>query len=140
MGTSPAIVKADFTLDGDLKFSIAKDADADSTAEKDVMAGPCRITNIRVDNNVDTDSGTQTVVYLKLYDDLNPTVGTTAPDYIFEIPADQQVNLNPKGGKGIKFVNGLSYAVVQEPGTAGTTDPATNTTVTVTMDLLPGVG
>lgn len=136
MATTPTVTKADFVLGGDLKFSVVKDDDANATVEKDVMAGPCRVTHIKVKND---NSGTPTVVYLKLYDDLNPTVGTTAPDFDFKIPSGVEFSLPLNGGKGIKFVNGLSFACIKEAGTAASAQTAPDTNVDVFLTTLPGV-
>ena len=133
MGASPTAVRADFTLDGDLKASVVQDADADSTIEKDVMSGPCRVTHIKVE------SAATTAVYLKMFDDLNPTLGTSAPDYDFKIPLNVEFGIPINGGAGIPFANGLSFACINEAGTAagGQTDP--DGTVAVTLSCLPGV-
>lgn len=137
MGASPTAVRADFALDGDLKATVVKDADADSTVEKDVMSGPCRVTHIKA---VHTGAA---VVYLKLFDDLDPTLGTTAPDFDFKIPASGngaiEFGIPINGGAGIPFDNGLSFACINEAGTAAgaQTNPISN--VAVYLTCLPGV-
>lgn len=136
MGASPTAVRADFALDGDLKATVVKDADADSTVEKDVMSSPCRVTHIKVKND---GTGTPTAVYLKLFDDLDPTLGTTAPDYDFKIPANVEFGIPINGGEGIPFANGLSFACIKEAGTAATTQTDPDTTVEVYLTCLPGV-
>lgn len=116
-----------------LKFTTIRDADVDATPELDVMAGPCRVTHIRVGN---VDSSTA-LAYLKLYDDPNPTVGTSIPDYVFELPAGKIVDLSL--GSGIPFANGLSFACVTTGGTAGLASPGASAVVTANLTLLPGV-
>lgn len=133
MGASPTAVRADFTLDGDLKATVVKDADADSTVEKDVMSGPCRVTHIKVNSTATT------AVYLKLFDDLDPTLGTTAPDYDFKIPLNVEFGIPINGGEGIPFANGLSFAVINEAGTAAAAQTDPDATVEVYLTCLPGV-
>lgn len=114
-------------------FSQVQDAAVGATAIKDVMSGPCRIKGISVANV----GGSANAVWLKMYDDLNPTVGTTAPAYSFPIPINFSDSI-PVPVEGLKFVNGLSYCVEDTSGgTAGTSAPAD--TVSVGMTLLEGI-
>lgn len=119
MPTAPSFTRADFE-----DFSLLKDADADEVVVKDAMQGPCRVTEIQVLGP------TSATGYLKLYDDANPTVGTTVPDYVLPVTV---------AGTAVKttytfpdtplvFRNALSWALVQEAGTAGTTAPASTCT------------
>ena len=104
-------------------FVQIKDADCNATAEKDIFAGPCRVTAIRIANP------SAAIAYVKLYNDKNPTVGTTAPAFVLEVPvmaanvAEEQPCNPPDGWL---FSEGLSIACVTTAGTAGTTSPATN--------------
>ena len=115
-------------------YRIVKDTDADGTVERDVCAGPCRLTHIHVTN---PNAG---AVYLKLFDKVDPTVGTDAPDEIVEC-----VGSGTEGGvtdvpvhppKGLLFSTALSFACVTAGGTAGTTSPTSN--VTVVLHVQPG--
>lgn len=127
MATTPTITRSDYP-----GFSVVKDVDCDSTPERDVMSGPCRVTHIHVNN-----PNAAEAEYLKLFDDINPVIGGSDPDFIFEIPANGTFDIPINPGEGIAFQNGLSFALVQEAGTAGTTDPTSN--VTVVFTLLKGV-
>jgi len=114
-------------------FSQAQDATVGATAIKDLMAGPCRVTNISVHNA----GGSANLCYLKMWDAVNPTVGTTAPDFVFPIPA-AFVDSIVIGEGGLKFINGLSYAVEDTGGgTAGTSAPAD--TVKIGFTLVEGL-
>lgn len=126
MATTPTITKAKWS-----GVTLIKDADANGTVEKDVMEGPCRLTHVAFTSSIPAE-----VLYLKFYDDANPVVGTTDPVLVLEIPitAPKDFPINP--GVGLVFETALSFALVQEAGTAGTTDP-TNTEVVV-LTLLPG--
>jgi len=57
--------------------------------------------------------------HLRLYDNADPTVGTTDPDFIFKLTEAITWTIVD----GITFSN-LSYAAVQEDGTSGNTGPA----------------
>lgn len=117
---------------------IIRNTDANGTVEKDVRAGAMTLYGMYVDNTP-TDAAP---AYIKFWDHANPTIGTTPPDYVFEIEGNgsgdtKAVNAGDvymvfNGGTGIPFSVGMSYAVVTTGGTAGTTNPAT--TVKVDME------
>lgn len=102
----------------------------DGSAYLDLMVGPCRVMNIHV-NNADG-----SLNYVKLYDDLNPTIGTSVPDYVFEVPASVETPFPCNPGKGLPFDKGVSLAVVTAGGTGGITGP---TLVTVSLTCLKGL-
>jgi len=124
-----AITRSDFP-----NFTIIKDLSAGLTSEKDVMGGPCRVTHIRLKNS------DVAIAFLKLFDDVNPVGGTTAPDFILPIEGsaenDGYLDYPINGGKGIKFPNGLSFGASEEPGTVMTTGP---TTLIAVLHCLKGV-
>lgn len=115
MPTSPTFLRQDFD-----DFILLKDADVDEVAEKDALQGPCRVDHIEV---LGPTSGG---AYLKLYDDANPTVGTSVPDFVLPVtvasPAVKTTFHFPE--TPLEFRVGLSWALVQGAGTAGTTAPA----------------
>ena len=104
--------------------TIVSDTDADETSENDVRGGATTLYGIYADNTANTG-----LVYLKFYDNVNPTVGTTDPDMILEIEGSSggvnggDVFIPINGGTGMAFANGLSFACVTTGGTAGTTEP-----------------
>lgn len=59
-------------------------------------------------------------VYVKIYDNSAPAVGTTAPDCVLVAAAGATVAYT--FSFGIAFSN-FSFACVKEPGTSGDTDP-----------------
>lgn len=136
MASGVANKRGDFFLGGDLKASIIYDSltEAGRDNENDVMSGPCRLTHIRVKN------GDAAILYLKLFDNVNPTLGTTAPDFVFMIPSSgtqASFDIPVNGGAGIKFNNGLSYAIVTTGGTGGTAGPTAATLLV--LQAIPGV-
>lgn len=80
-----------------------------ATVEQDIMAGPCRLYGLIA-------SGITEINYLKLYDNQEPTAGTTAPDLQFQIPLGGTIELIFP--EPLIFENGLSYLADQSPGTA----------------------
>jgi hypothetical protein len=72
---------------------------------------------LRADNSLGTGQ-----VHFKAYNNLTPTVGTTAPDVVVKVPAGKIVDLAIPGG--VNFATGIAIACVQEAGTGGTTAPA----------------
>lgn len=107
---------------------LVKDTVANATPVKDVMAGPCRVTHIHATN------GAAAVMYLKLYDNINPSVGTTDPVEIMTLRGS-----GTEGGVSdfpvdMEFEEGLSFACVTTGGTAGTTDPTSSVIVALTIE------
>lgn len=109
-----------------LLTAIVIDTSANATAEVNVRGGATTVFAIEVDNTANA-----AATYLKLYDAVSVVVGTTAPDYVFLIPA-----LTSKRfilGHGIEddgdflfgdlFSNGLTFAAVTAGGTGGTDNP-----------------
>ena len=92
----------------------------------DTAAG-LQIVSIAVGNST-TGSGSATV-YLKIYDSLDPLVGTTDPEVIISCPHGGSTSVVITSG--IPITNNVSYAVVKEAGTAGTTAPSTTVTLTL---------
>lgn len=113
---------------------IVQDTDADNTVEKDVVVGPCRLLHVEATNP------NTAVVYLKLFNKINPVLGTDAPDEIIECAGSgteggvTDIPIHPP--KGLLFSVGLSFACVTAGGTAGTTSPTSN--VTVNLHVQPG--
>jgi len=139
VASSPTISR--FDLDG---LTFIYDSDANATIEKDVMEGPCTLLAIWCD--MDTNS-VLLGAFLKLYDDVNPTVGTTDPTDVefFEgktlaVDTDKLITTRlPNAGKGIKFPKGLSFAFVawvsatDGPGTSGTGNPVTQAAIALVL-------
>ena len=127
MATSPTITRADFP-----SYSIIRDADADENAELDVMAGPCRVTHCEVVNG---DAATR---YVRLFDNKNPTVGTTPPDHVLFIPSSAVKALATfPFPEPLVFANGLSFCMVTVGGTVGAVGPTL--TSKIVLHVRPGV-
>tara|TARA_R110000824_G_scaffold43107_3_gene126503 strand:- start:201 stop:563 length:363 start_codon:yes stop_codon:yes gene_type:complete len=72
--------------------------------------------------SIDIDNANAHTTYVRLWDNLNPTNGTTDPDWILSVAANtRKVVVVPSGAS---FLLGVSMAAVQDAGTAGTTAPA----------------
>jgi hypothetical protein len=90
--------------------------EATEVPDNDVTGAAGAIYQVDVDNSGNSDNP----AYLKVYNSAAPTVGTTAPDFIFMVPVNQRRNLVIPDG--LDFTN-LSFACVVSGGTAGTTPP-----------------
>lgn len=85
---------------------------------KDADYGPTTLHAIRAQVASGSD-------YLIMYDDINPSLGTTVPDFQFPTGVETQLYL---GGEGAQFLNGLSFTVANVGGTVCSGNPtATNT-------------
>ncbi len=116
--------------------------DLNATLDQDIsLGGPIYITAIEFTN------GAAAVTHLPLYDAATATVGTTAPNEVYNFPAstskctvlfeefDKQVDADGNTVlvrmPGAAFTN-LSVAAKQEAGTAGATNPASTCSTKIT--------
>ena len=109
-------------------------SDADETADNDVVGGPCLLHAVHVNHSDDTE-----VNYLKLYDNIAPVVGTTAPEEIVMIERNTtgDTNLGQQFWRldpPLEFETALSVACVTGAGTAGTTGPTADS-VAVALEV-----
>lgn len=87
-----------------------------SAIKTDVLDGPCRLYfALAKTDNLATD-------FLKLWDNTNPTGGTTVPDYAFKTVSDVW-NPIPLDPDGVVLDNGLSFGADAAGGTALGADP-----------------
>ncbi|MFM9966713.1 MAG: hypothetical protein ACKV2Q_36535 [Planctomycetaceae bacterium] len=103
--------------------TILYDADLLKTPHLDVMAGPCRVREIKCGN---TAGGA--IEHLKLYDSDAPAVGTTGPKFILAVPIG--ATIAESFPDGIPFDN-LSMLACQEAGNTVTNDPSTDFVCTI---------
>jgi len=113
------------TQAGPVAAKLVLDTDADEQAKNNVTNTTGDIYLIDVDN---TSNGAQ-AVYLKLYDALVCSPGTTEPDMIIPITAGNREVLSFVEGKA--FSTGISYCCVTAGGTSGTTGPTNAVTVRI---------
>lgn len=103
-----------------LEFSdhvVLYDAAANHEVEADIRSGPTTLLGVAVDLDAN-------VAFLKLYDNANPTAGTTEPVDI--IPFAASVNgYVPFGKDGVLFSNGLSFIVTSDDGKDATAPAGT---------------
>jgi hypothetical protein len=88
---------------------------ATKTPDNDVLGTSGKVYMVDVDNAANAAAS-----FLKLYDDGNPTVGTTVPAFVLRVPAGQRRALVVPEGMDYTV---LSMACVTTGGTAGTTSP-----------------
>jgi len=96
-----------------------RDEDLKNTVRKDVMGGPCTVYSMELHND-----GTGATRYVKFFDDVNPTMGTTIPDFVFEVVNNFRSILTFPAG--ITFVNGLSFAATTEQYDNSNADPSSS--------------
>ena len=101
-------------------LGVWNDTDAEGTAVNNIRPGATKLDLLDVDN-----AANAAVSYLKIYDSLGPTIGTTDPDWILPVAASVQRTylFTEDDVMGLTVANGISYAVVTGAGTAGTTSP-----------------
>lgn len=99
-------------------LKLVRDANANATAENNINGGAATLWLVLIDNTSNDTDG----VYLKLYDNAAPTVGTTAPNIIIPASAGQTVTAAVVPA-GIAFATAISFACVTAAGTAGTVAP-----------------
>ncbi|MFA4971251.1 MAG: hypothetical protein WC683_01475 [bacterium] len=87
------------------------------TPDTDVTGGAGTLYMIDVDNT----GNPADQACLKVYDSAAPTVGTTAPELVVRVPANQRRSVVVPEGWGFAH---LSFACVTSPGTAGVVAPA----------------
>lgn len=93
---------------------ILKDDAVTATSVDDIFGGAATVHSIHIDNP-------GAVCWLKLYENVDPTVGTTGPDIILQADGSEEVVWTIIDG--ISFTN-FSYAAVSAAGTGGTGNPA----------------
>lgn len=101
---------------GTQKFT---DVDLDNSVSQLLAAG-ATLFGLEVNN-----SQNSVDVFVKIWDKASAvTVGTTAPRFIFRVPAGEILPFPTYGnGDGYVLTNGLAVACVTAGGTAGTTSP-----------------
>lgn len=88
-------------------------------------AGPGRVYFLMVKN-----PGAE-LGFLKVYDSVLPSYGTTEPDYVFQITASLWILIPLELPNGVNFRTGLSLATATEAGATTDTDFAATPTVTI---------
>ena len=109
-----AISKKTLSFTSSLK--LVSDINANATAEANINSGAATLYGIRIDNSLDSAAN-----FVKLYNNVAPTVGTTVPDIVVKIGAGRTRHI--MFPKGIAFGTAISFACVTTGGTAGTTNP-----------------
>lgn len=98
--------------------------DVDETSDDNMTGTTGSIYVVDVDNTANAAAS-----FVKIYDAASPTVGTTAPDWVFKVPAS--VRRIFACTDGVAFATALSIACVTTGGTAGTTGPTSAVTVRI---------
>lgn len=81
-----------------------------------------KLAHLVVDNSLNSSE-----TFLKIYDSSAPTVGTTDPDIVIQVPASSKLSVSFLDSKP-SFTN-LAWAALTTPGTGGTTGPTNSVVV-----------
>lgn len=100
---------------------LVKQTQAGATPDTNVLGAAGTIYLIDIDNSLNAAAS-----YLKLYDALSVTVGTTVPDVVIRVAAGVRRSMSIP--EGLAFAV-LSMACVTAGGTAGATGPSQPVTV-----------
>lgn len=106
-----------------------KDTDMGGTkVAVDATSG--KIHSIVIDNTANAGEAT----YLKLWDAASGdvTVGTTAPDWVFKVPASTKVTITFQAE--LAYGTALTAACVTTAGTAGTTNPTSDVVIEILIE------
>lgn len=95
---------------------LVEQTEANQEPDNNVTGAAGSMYQLDVNNEANGDNP----AFLKIYDDAAPTVGTTPPDLIFRVPANQRRNFVVPDGWDFLI---LSFACVISGGTAGDTPP-----------------
>lgn len=103
---------------GHLDVQRFTDVELNSTPEL-LLSGTPTAYGLEVDNTQNKEP-----VYVKVWDQTSVTVGTTAPDFVFKVPAGKK-RKQPldSASTGHAFGTGLSVGCVLTPGTPGSDSP-----------------
>lgn len=112
--------------------TLHRSADLDETAQT-AKSGASTLREVFVDNSANAEA-----CYLKIWDNLTPTPGTTDPYICLHVAASAKETFVWHGGKS--FSNGVKVACLKHvsdsdgPGTSGTTGPDSAVPVEVVTD------
>jgi len=98
--------------------------DVDETPDNNVLGGSSTLYSVRIENTHASNG-----VYVKLYDNANPTVGSTAPDIVLSGPPNKVIVWVMEQGVSMNI---LSMACTRTAGEAGTTAPSATVDVRIT--------
>ena len=110
-------------------LTIVRDTDADGTSESNINTGAGILHLVRLDNTANASQA----VFLKLYNNTGPTIGTTVPDVVLRAAGGAVVQMAIMQG-GVSFGTGISFACVTAGGTGGTTSPTSDVVVALTIE------
>lgn len=108
--------------------TVVRTANFDATAANDVLTGAATMYVLEIDNTANVAQA----VYGKFYNNVAPTIGTTAPDMVIGVPGGVVLDMAILPS-GFAFATSLSAACVTAGGTAGATGPTSNVVLAMTI-------
>ena len=103
------------TISNPLAATLILDSEANATSEDGVLGQASLFYFVEIDNTLNTH-----VTYVKLAKDASVTVGTSAPHWIFPVPAATKITYVVGAGF---YTTNISFWAVQEAAASGTTAP-----------------
>ena len=103
-------------LGANLSTDVIEDTSVTSTPENNVTGAIATFFGVYIDNTANSAAS-----YVKIYNHLSPTVGTTDPDFVFICPASVTRQYTMAGG--VALDTALSYACTTAGGTSGAASP-----------------
>ena len=97
---------------------VVSDTSVNATAQDNVTGAASTVLSVEIDNTANTG----TMVFFKMYDSANATVGTTAP--VFVLPVQGGKKLVYATSDGFVFSSAVSYGCTTGAGNADTTAPS----------------
>jgi|10_taG_2_1085330.scaffolds.fasta_scaffold00067_55 hypothetical protein len=107
-------------IKGDLEtYVVAKESSFGGTGGgNNLLGGSGKWYGLSIDNT----SEDAEACFIKLYDNIDPVIGTTPPDWVFFAAANAVIHITSQ--TGFTVTNGLSWVALTDASTAGTTAPA----------------
>ena len=107
-------------IEGDLaSYIVAKETSFGGTGGgNNLIGGGGKWFGLAIDNTNDS----AVSCFIKLYDSVDPVIGTTPPDWVFFVAAGAIIHITSQ--TGFTVANGLSWAALTDASTAGTTSPS----------------
>jgi|TARA_R100000479_G_C6246494_1_gene150780 hypothetical protein len=97
---------------------VVSDTSVNATAQDNVTGAASTVLSVEIDNTANTG----TMVFFKMYDSTNATVGTTVPSFV--LPVQGGKKLVYATSDGFVFSSGVSYGCTTGAGNADTTAPS----------------
>jgi len=97
---------------------VVSDTSVNATAQDNVTGAASTVLSVEIDNTANT----STMVFFKMYDSTNATVGTTVPSFVLPVQGGKKLVYTT--ADGFIFSAGVSYGCTTGAGNSDTTAPS----------------